>query len=84
MLFEILQFINEQNQRRFRLPGCIPDHLNQGLQIQLQVTIVRKPRFGVEVQTDFDICITNLKRFDKSRQTTQGAMSQIACLFHPE
>ena len=56
-LWNVLDFINEQRQSRASLGSRPARCLQQGLQVQCQIAIVRKPRFRIQIQAHLNIVV---------------------------
>src|SRR5262249_37396540 len=67
----ILKFVHEQHARRFRLLCCETDNFEQGRQVLLEVSVVGKSGFRVEIQTDFDVVVFDSQRLRETGERTE-------------
>ena len=72
---DILQFVDEHDDSRSGFPGCSGHLLEKSSKVQLKVTVVSEPRFGIEVQTHFDIAVLDLQCLGETSQSAKGARS---------
>jgi len=78
--FHVLQLVDIDRQRGFGFLGRLAGCLQQRQQVVFEVAIVGQTRFGVEVDTDFDVVVFHLQGSGESRQRAKRPLRQVLCL----
>ena len=78
---EVLQFINEEDDRRIGFARGTSDLLKESCKIALEIAIVGKAGFGLEVEAYFYIVIFQLQGFCKTSERTETLLGEVSSAF---
>src|SRR5436190_22541750 len=76
VFLNVLQFIDEENQRRSSLLRGGAHYLEQCLQVVLEIAVIREPWLRLEIQADFDVVVLDLQGARKAREPLERAFGQ--------